>query len=307
MRKLFIIVGILTLIAGAAMAKAPLEKPVPNYTSNSRAAEVEPNDDYLSANTLTEGDDMNAAIDAAGDMDFFAFTATAGQTVVFETHPGDAGDTKMWLIDVDGTTELVFNDDGGVGFYSLINYNFTAAGTYFIKITHYSASGTGTYVLSATAAAPPPPPPANDTCANAIPIPYGPFVITGSTVSATNDYILGSGSCTGYSANGGDVVFTLGLEAGESFDVTMTTDGFDDSIYLISDCGDAFGSCVAGDDAYPDGSTFLYTAPVDQQLFLIVDGYGSTSNGEFTITGFNGGNVIGNDDVSFSTLKASFR
>ncbi len=84
------------------------------------------------------------------------------------------------------------------------------------------------------------------------------------------------------------MVFTLGLEAGESFEVTMTTDGFDDSIYLITDCADDFGTCVAGADAYPDGSYFTYTAPVDQQLFLIVDGYGTSSVGEFTITGFNG-------------------
>jgi hypothetical protein len=305
MRKLLLLAGILTLIAGMAMAKAPLEKPVQPYASNSRAAEVEPNDDYLTANALTAGDDMNAAIDVAGDVDFFAYTAAAGEIVDFETLAGDAGDTKMWLYDVDGVTELVFNDDGGDGYYSLINHTFAAAGTYFVMITHYSASSTGTYILTATAAAPPPPPPANDTCAGAIPIEHGAFSISGSTVSALNDYVLGSGSCTGYSANGMDVVFSLGLEAGETFEVTMTTDGFDDSIYLISDCADDFLSCVAGDDAYPDGSTFLYEAPVDQQLFLIVDGY--SGSGEFTITGFNGGNVIANDDMSFGSLKASYR
>jgi len=295
----------MTLVAGMAMAKAPLEKPVQPYASNSRAVEVEPNDDYLTANALTAGDDMNAAIDVAADVDFFAFTAGAGDVVDFETLPGDAGDTKMWLLDTDGVTELVFNDDGGTGYYSLINYTFATAGTYFVKVTHYSGTGTGTYILTATAAAPPPPPPANDTCAGAIPIEHGAFSISGSTASATNDYVLGSSSCTGYSANGMDVVYTLGLEAGEAFEVTMTTDGFDDSIYLISDCADDFGSCVAGADAYPDGSTFLYTAPVDQQLFLIVDGY--SGSGAFTITGFNGGNVIANEDVSFGSLKASYR
>ena len=72
MRKLLLIVAIAALATGAALAKAPLEKPVQTYVSNSRAAEVEPNDDYLSANTLTAGDDMNAAIDVAGDLDFFA-------------------------------------------------------------------------------------------------------------------------------------------------------------------------------------------------------------------------------------------
>lgn len=306
MRKLLLIVAIAALATGAALAKAPLEKPVQTYVSNSRAAEVEPNDDYLSANTLTAGDDMNAAIDVAGDLDFFAVTVGAGDTYDFETLPGDAGDTKMWLIDVDGVTELVFNDDGGTGYYSLINYNFAAAGTYFIKISHYSASGTGTYVLTATAAAPPPPPPANDTCAGAITIGYGAFSIDGDLTGAANDYSPGSGGCTGYSATGPDVVYTFGLEAGEAFDVTMTTDGFDDSIYLVTDCGDPVLSCVAGADAYPDGSTFSFTAPADMQLYLIVDAY-SGAGGVYNITGFNGGNVIGNEEGSFSSMKASFR
>ena len=54
--------------------------------------------------------------------------------------------------------------------------------------------------------------------------------------------------------------------------------------------------------SFPDGSTFSYTAPVDQQLFLIVDGYGSSGNGLFNITGVNGGNVVGNEDMSFDLV-----
>lgn len=307
MRKLLMIVSILTLIAGAALAKAPLEKPVPVHTPNSRAVEVEPNDDYLTANTLVAGDDMSAAIDVSLDADYFAFTATAGLTVDFETLAGDIGDTKLYLYDTDGVSELAYNDDGGDGFYSLISYTFAADGTYFVSVVGYSSSYTGTYILTATEAAPPPPPPANDTCAGAIAIGNGAFSIDGDTTSATDDYSPGSGGCTGYGAAGGDVVFTFGLEAGESFEVTMTTDGFDDSIYLVTDCSDPAGTCVAGADLYPDGSSFSFTATEDVQLFLIVDGYGASNNGLFNITGVNGGNVVGNEDVSFSSLKASFR
>ena len=38
---------------------------------------------------------------------------------------------------------------------------------------------------------------------------------------------------------------------------------------------------VAGNDAYPDGSTFIYTnaTGAGQQLYLIVDGYGSSGFG----------------------------
>lgn len=152
----------------------------------------------------------------------------------------------------------------------------------------------------------PPEPPENDTCDGAIMIENGAFSITGSTVDANNDYDPEYGGCTGWSAGGMDVVYSFCLDAGETFSVTMTTDGFDDSIYLVTDCTDVVGSCVAGDDAYPDGSTFEYTADADNQFYLIVDGY--SGSGEYLIEGFNGGDACStpSEDSSWSEVKASY-
>ena len=156
---------------------------------------------------------------------------------------------------------------------------------------------------------PPPPPPTNDTCENAIGIGHGAFSIDGDSTEANDDYDAGASGCTGYASLGHDVVYTIGLAAGESFEVTMTTygEGFDDSIYLVTDCSDPAGSCVAGADEYPDGSTFSYTAPVDQQLYLIVDAYGSSGFGAFNISGTNGGNAVADEPASWGMVKDMYR
>jgi len=153
----------------------------------------------------------------------------------------------------------------------------------------------------------PPPPPENDTCDGALEIPTGDFLITGSTDLANNDYDPGDPgpSCTGYSAEGPDVVYFTCLAEGAEFTVTMTTDGFDDSIYLITDCSDPSGSCVAGDDAYPDGSTFTYIADATGIYYLIVDAY--SGSGNFTIEGFNGGCPSAVETASWSTIKALYK
>jgi hypothetical protein len=155
----------------------------------------------------------------------------------------------------------------------------------------------------------PPPPPPNDLCAGAIGIPYGMFDINGTTDLANNDYDpydpVNYTSCTGYTAAGADVVYCIELVAGESFEVTMTTSGWDDSIYLITDCEDPAGSCVAGADAYPDGSTFTYTAGTTGRYYLIVDAY--SGGGAFNISGVNGGGPSSAQPATWGGVKALYK
>ncbi len=152
----------------------------------------------------------------------------------------------------------------------------------------------------------PPPPPPNDLCAGAIGIPYGAFDISATLDYANNDYDPLSGGCTGFSATGPDVVYCVDLIQGDLFEVTMTTGGlFDDSIYLITDCDDPAGSCVAGDDQYPDGSGFVYTAAATGKYYLIVDAY--SGGGDFTISGFNGGGPSGVEQSTWGGVKALYR
>lgn len=156
----------------------------------------------------------------------------------------------------------------------------------------------------------PPPPPPNDLCDGSIGIPYGAFDIDGSTNLANDDYnpydYVNYTSCTGYSAAGGDVVYCVDLIQGELFEVTMSTGGlWDDSIYLITDCDDPVNSCVAGDDAYPDGSGFVYTAAATGKYYLIVDAY--SGGGDFNIFGFNGGGPSATESSTWGGVKALYK
>ncbi len=152
----------------------------------------------------------------------------------------------------------------------------------------------------------PPQPPENDDCAGAIAIGPGAFNIDGDTSAANPDYDT-DGSCTGYGASGNDVVYIIGLNHGDTFDVTMTTSGWDDSIYLVTDCANTLGTCVAGADAYPDGSTFSYTndTGVYAEFYLIVDAY-SSGMGTFNISGNNGG-VVETRDSTWGSVKSLYR
>lgn len=306
MKKFAIVLLATMLVAGIAIAQKPaLEKPVVPYTPNSRAVEVEPNDDYLTANALVIGDDMSAAIDPAGEVDFFSFVATAGQVVVFETHAGDIGDTKLYIFDVDGMTQLDYIDDGGVGYYSRLEFEFPADGTYFVEITGYSSTTQGTYILNATEGEPPCPTPENDTCEGALVLPMGTSFTT-TTCGATNDYDPGSGGCTGFAAAGLDIVYYVDLVENQQFTVACQTD-YDIAIYLITDCADPVGSCVAGaDDTVSAGYEEIIFDAGDApgRYYLILDAYSSTAFGDFEVT-VDG--VVATDATSFGTLKSMYR
>jgi hypothetical protein len=62
-------------------------------------------------------------------------------------------------------------------------------------------------------------------------------------------------------------------------------DSFDASIYMITDCADPDGSCVAGDDS-GNPEEFTYTVPQGGAGTYIIatDGYSASSGGLFDFT-----------------------
>ena len=152
-----------------------------------------------------------------------------------------------------------------------------------------------------------PPPPEGDVCETAFVLPSGTFSVDGTNVGFNNDYPLTSGSCTGYSASGQDVVYVTNLDVGDELTVLMDTVGdWDDSVFLITDCADPMGSCVAGADAYPDLSTFTYYATEAGTYYLIVSAY-SSGTGEYNISGYNGGGSSPVEESTWGSIKALYR
>lgn len=150
--------------------------------------------------------------------------------------------------------------------------------------------------------------PPHDTCDEAITF-CGDVNIfcNDTTTGATNDYDPGYGGCTGYGAEGPDVVYRIVLLPGGSLYASM--DGaFDASLYLVTDCDDVPGSCVVGSDsAY--GFEEISWASVDGGIFyLIADGYAYYSYGEFLLTiNIIGGGPSAVEETTWSGVKAMYR
>lgn len=309
MRILLVVICSLCLISGIATAKPELEKPEQPRLILVDTNEVEPNDTCADASTngnvLAEGDNCSAAIDIEGDLDYYEVTVAADGTFRFETVAGDAGDTKMWLYADDCATELAYNDDGGDGYYSLFEVPLTAGATYYLLVTHYSASGLGAYFLTMDEVVVVPPP-ANDTCDGAIDLQEQGLAVfdVDLTVGYTNASAMGSGGCTGYSTNGPDAFFKIYLNQGETF--TATEDGeCDMALYLFTDCADPFTSCVVGSDNCCGGAqeVVTYTADADGWYYLGVDAY--TSSGcPVTVTIAD---PVGTDEMNWGSMKSLFR
>jgi len=284
MKKILIALLSLTFLVtavGLAAAKDDLPKPLMPRALGVKAVEVEPNDDCASANPLTEATDGEIT---AEDQDWFAVDVQAGAMITFETmvQAGqDPMDTKLYLYADDCTTELAYNDDGGEGYFSLITYTFDTAGTYFVVVTGYSGTTTGFYTLGMDAYVPMP----NDTCDGAIDLAeQGLVEFAVDLCEYANDYSPESGGCTGYTANGPDAIYMVELAAGEQMIASVAPlEGVyvDLSVYLVTDCADVNGSCVAGDDS-GNPEEIAFTVETAGVYYLIVDTYSGC--GEVLVT-----------------------
>ncbi|MBK8229817.1 MAG: hypothetical protein IPK72_04340 [Candidatus Eisenbacteria bacterium] len=251
--------------------------------------EVEPND-VCPGQPVNCGDVVDpAAIDAAGDADFYEFFGTAGTLVTIGTDAtgGSATDTYLELFPADcSAARLTFNDDGGPGAFSLIsNFALPVTGLYHIKVRHFSSSGVGAYKMFLTCVEPTPPP-ANDRCEGAFVLePCSSGTVTGDNTFAINDYGLTSLPCTGFAANGRDVVYSVALGVGDIFDVTYTAVS-DGSVYLITDCADPVASCVIGADATLTGQpeTFSYVAASAGTYYLVLDSFSAGTGTTWVLT-----------------------
>jgi len=157
---------------------------------------------------------------------------------------------------------------------------------------------------------PPPPPPApeNDTCDGAIAVDPGTFSITGDLTNATNAFVtLGSDGCTGYNADGNDVVYVMTMAPEAVLDVSVTG-SHDGAIYLVTDCMDPANTCLVGadDTLSGDAEVLTYTNDTGEALvvFFVVDAYsgGADFVMEGTLTG-----VVATNDATFGSVKAMYR
>lgn len=282
--------ALLALLAGNVLADPSVveEKPWELQLGPPRAIvpEAEPNNTCPGQSIMIGDVVQPAALDVGGDLDWYSFAAVAGDVVTMGTdaYNGSTTDTYIELYSECGTTMLAYDDDGGPGLFSLLTYTVPATGTYNVKVRGYSSSTTGAYIFFTTV---PSPPPENDTCAGALVIERCTTgAITGDLTPYTNNYDPTSSGCTGFSALGKDEVYKVDLQVGDVLDMSYTQLSADASFYVVTDCSNVLGSCVAGADDTVTGQAEVisYTATAAGTYYIILDCYGTATGGAYTWT-----------------------
>ena len=315
--RLIVLFMTLALLAGPVLAqdKVPEGKEWHYNLVNLRnIAEVEPND-TCPGQEISCGDIIDAYM-GAGDIDYFTFYADAGAVITVGTDAGpapDAYDTQLTLYNADCTEELAFNDDGGPGYFSLINGFVAEYSGFYVAMVNpypYSPPYEGNYILFVTCETPQEPP-VNNTCDGAIAIERcTEGTIEGDLTWATGDYSPGTypTSCTGFDATGNDVTYSMNLMAGDK--VSLIYDGdYDESIYIVTDCSDTAGSCVIGADASAIDPEAIseWVVPADGTYYLIADAYGTGNGGPFTIIYTIVCSATPAENDTWGSLKSLFR
>lgn len=103
--------------------------------------ETEPNNTASQAHMLAYGDSIDAIIDPGTDVDYFSFTASAGDTVEISATNTDASvDIALWLYNAAG--ELVGeNDDFLTNTQCRLVYVVQQGGTHFVRCAYYDRAG----------------------------------------------------------------------------------------------------------------------------------------------------------------------
>lgn len=317
MRRFLLCSVALLLIGGVAFADA-LDKKIESETMPAQAAVRAL--DCSGAIAINCGDvvsgDNTALVDnnavygctswnESGAETVYLLTLATDQIVSFALSNMTADFDVFLLGSCDGADCLGYAD-------ASFNAGCLTAGSYYVVVDGYNGA-TGTFDLTVTCSACPTTPD-NDDCSTAIDLcgvagekTDGSFNFAYTTVGAANDYTLAFGGCTGYSSNGGDIVYSVCLAPGGTLDVTQTGD-FDMSLYLITDCADPMGSCVAGSDNCCTGADefFTYSSVAGGTYYLIVDGYSTTGTGTLygTVTGCC---TTSTQDNSWGGVKTLFR
>lgn len=121
-------------------------------------AEATRNDTPASASAISIGGSKNGVICSGGDLDFYAFTATAGQRLIVEVEAavnGSALDSVLRLVDSDQKSVLVENDDASPATTdSHLTYTVQRNGTYYLRVSAWDHPSAGspqhTYTLRLT-------------------------------------------------------------------------------------------------------------------------------------------------------------
>ena len=137
-----------------------------------------------------------------------------------------------------------------------------------------------------------------ETCSEAIPLLPGATWWT-TTAGRSDDYA--PSTCVGTAPTGADRAFAIDVGAGQQLDARLRRLSGDPALYVLTSCGNASASCLAGSDL--SGSSDEHVAPVftaDTSVYVIVDSASGAVEGELSHT-LRGGDTCSDPYVIPST------
>ena len=227
-------------------------------------------------NSIAGGRDVVYRLDVdAGDSLWVNYNSSSDAAIYVLADCSDPSNTCVTGADVTGTGQT-----------EQLRYRFTFGGIYYLVLDSKATNSFGTFTANGEVVCPEPP--KNDICERSQPIPCGNFSLSGSTALANDNYTFNTDaeSCTGYRAGGRDVVYHVYATAGDSIwiDYHSAADG---SIYIVSNCSDATGTCVAGEDSsgVNETETLRYKFTQTGTYYIILDSFGTNTGGAWTMVG----------------------
>ncbi|HJU39475.1 MAG TPA: proprotein convertase P-domain-containing protein, partial [Tahibacter sp.] len=263
-------------VKGALPQRAPSPVPArpfryaPQPFGQGYAGEVEPNGTSATASPITGTNVVvRGLLYPNGDIDFYSFTANAGDKVYAATmtsfSTGNSTDSQLTILDTDGTTVLEFDDDNGsfAGLSSTIaGVTIPANGTYFVKVNDFTAGTTNErpYELHfrIQSGAPTPEVEANDTPATANPLPANGWVSGARNPAAATEQDWYS-----LTLNAGDTVY-LSLDLDPERDGTVWNGRLGFALF-----GDASNQILVVDDAGTGDVAPLPNRPSEAMFFTV--------------------------------------
>ena len=253
----------------------------------------------LSGNTDTANNDYTFPSDASSCTGYiengrdvvYRLNIIAGDSLWVDINSAST-DVSLYVITncASPSTSCVAGEDStDVGGSETLRHKFTSSGTYYLVIDSFGNNSGGAWsAIGQLLCVIQPPGPTNDRCDNPLQVACGAFSYSGSTEFADNDYQYPSNgaSCFGSMAQGKDVVYQLSVDAGDSLWVNFnsSTDG---AVYIVSDCSDVVGTCIAGRDMVGAGQTeqLRYRFSFGGTYYMIFDSKALNSFGTWNATG----------------------
>ncbi|MCQ4165695.1 proprotein convertase P-domain-containing protein [Tahibacter sp. P2K] len=234
--------------------------------------EVEPNGTSATATPIASGDTViRAPLYPNGDIDFYSFTANAGDRVyaalMTAFSAGSSTDSQLTIIGPDGTTIVEFDDDNGT--FAALSSSIAGAvipttGTYYLKVNDFTAGTTSQrpYELHfrIQSGTPTPEVESNDTPATATPLPANGWVSGARNPAAATEQDWYS-----INLNAGDTVFL-------SLDLDPERDGVSWNGRLgFALFGDAGNQILPADDAGTGDVSPNPNIPSEAMFFTVKD------------------------------------